>query len=309
MAKASVEQLRFDDTKNILPDVNTKYAYVLAEENQPRGRVYDENGMPRNEVKYKPYLNAILRSSINWDGSADPYSGKPRSAGRHLIRYYDGCTTLFMDDQPKDKETIDQFITSTRDVVFSHGYYFVYGYDSMLKTYLDWASYNENSPYRIPTAPVKWKMVDTEKSSQSEADLLELEDLAREYAKSASLKKMRVHGKFLGIQELNEITGQSISDAVFRTEYRKFAKADPKYFVTTYNDKTIEVTTWITDAIDTGKISTNKLPNFAIWAKGESIIYELGGLKSTDLIISRLVEFTLLDEGADFLAQLKVLYN
>ena len=308
MGKVKVDTLRFDDI-NVLPDINTKYAYVLAQENEPRGRVYDETGAPRGEVKYKPYMNALLRSSINWDGTADPYSGKPRSAGRHLIRYYDGCTTLFMDDQPKDKETIEQLIQGTRDVVFAHGYYFVYGYDSMLKTYLDWASYNENSEYRIPTVPVKWKMVDTEKNSENDSLLLELEDKARDLAKSATYKKMLMHGRYLGIQQVDDITGQPLSEKVFRIEYRKFAKNSPKHFVTSYNDKSIEVATWITDAIDTGKISTSKLPNHAIWSKGESVIMELGGLKSADLIVNKLAEFTLLEEGADFLEQLRALYS
>lgn len=308
MAKSQVEKLRFDDT-NVMPDINTKYAYVLAQENEPRGRVYDETGRPRSEVKYKPYLNAIMRSSINWNGAADPFSGKPRSAGRHLIRYYDGCSTLFMDDQPKDKETIDQLVQATREVIFAHGYYFVYGYDVMLKTYLDWASYNEASPYRIPTVPVKWKMVDTEKESESEAAILELEDKARELAKSASIKKMRIHGRFLGIQPDDEITGQPLSEKAYRTEYRKFAKNSPSHFVKSYNDKSIEVSTWITDAIDTGKISTSRLPNHAIWSDGEAVIMELGGLKSIDLIINKLAEFTLLEEGADFSEQLKALYS
>ncbi len=295
--------------ESILPDINTKYAYVLAQKNEERGRVYDENGNKRGEVEYKPYMNVLLRGSIVWDGSVDPFSNKPRNAGRHQIRYYDGCTTLFIDDQPKEKETIDQLISSTRDVVFNHGFLFVYGYDSMLKLYLDWCSYNENSPYRVPNSIAKFKTVDSEKQSQTEAEQLEMEDNARDLAKNAPMKKLRIHAKYLGVLAENLVTGQPLSEAALRTEYRKYAKQNPKHFIASYNDKTIEVTTWITDALNTGKISTTVIPNSATWQKSNAVITDLSGLKAQDLIIEKLVELTQTDDGADFLAQLKSLYS
>ena len=89
----------------VLPDTNTRYAYVLAQKNERRGKVYDENGNPRMEREYKPYLNVLFKSAIIWPGGKDPFSGKERAAGKHGIQYYDGCTTLFIDDQPREKET------------------------------------------------------------------------------------------------------------------------------------------------------------------------------------------------------------
>ena len=302
------EQTQEELLEGIMPDINTKYAYVLAQKNEKRGKVYDENGNPRNEVEYKPYLNVILRSPIIWDGKIDPFSGKPRAKGVHQIRYYDGCTTLFIDDQPKEKATIDELLTSTREVNIIDGFVYIFGYDSMLKLYMDWCSFNEESPYRVPTKQIKFKPVDHEKQRAQEANILEVEDEARDLAKNAPVKKMRVHAKFLGIEFQDTITGYELSDTAIRTEYRKAAKKDAQRFKDTYNNKALEVTNWITEALAIGEISTIKIPNVASWKAG-GVILELEGLKSQDLIIQRLVEFTLIEEGADFLAQLKALYS
>lgn len=309
MSKVVTAELVEEKLTDILPDINTKYAYVLAQENEKRGRVYDENGVARDEVKHKPYLNVILRSSIVWDGREDPFSGKPRAKGRQGIRYYDGCTTLFMDDQPKEKETIDSLLGATREVVFNHGYLFIYGYDALLKVYLDWCSYNEDSAFRIPNSPAKFKMVNSEKESQQDEALLELEDKARDLAKNAPVKKMRIHAAYLGLPFIDAITGHDLSESAIRTEYRKEAKRMPKRFVESYNDKTIEVSTWIADALSTGKISTKKRPNSALLMPGEVFLCDISGLKDNDLIIQKLVELTQTEEGSDLLAQLKSLYS
>lgn len=305
MSKEAVEKT-FEE---ILPDINTRYAYVLAQKNEPRGKVFDENGNKRGEPEYKPHLNLLMKSSIVWDGKEDPFSKKPRAKGRHQIRYYDGCTTLFVDDQPQDLKTITQLEESTRALSFSHGFLFVYGYDTLLKIYLDWCSYNEDSPYRIPASRSIFKSVNTEKQSEIEAALLEAEDEARELAKNAPVAKMKIHAKYLGIPFEDMVTNQPLSDTAIRVEYRKMAKADPRRFTKSYNDKTIEITNWVTEALNTGQISTTVIPNQAVWAKGNTFICGIDGLKAQHLIIEKLVEVTQTDEGSDFLAQLKALYN
>jgi hypothetical protein len=296
----------FDET---LPNINTRYAYVLAQENEVRGKVYDENGNKREEVKYKPCLNLLTKSSIVWPGGKDPFSGKERAKGRHQIRYYDGCTTLFVDDQPREKDIIDQLLSASRELTFDFGYLFVYGYDSLLKLYMDWCSYNEESPYRIPNFKAIFKSVNTEKESKKEAGLLEIEDEARELAKKAEFKKMRIHAKYLGVPDTDNITMQPLTETAIRVEYRKAAKANPINFIKSYNDKTIEISTWAKEALNTGQISTNIIPNQAVWAKGNTVICSIDGLKAQDLIVEKLVEFSQTEDGGDFLAQLKVLYN
>lgn len=302
----TVTQPTFEET---LPDINTRYAYVLAQENEVRGKVFDENGNKRDEVKYKPYLNLLTRSSIVWPGGDDPFSGKPRAKGRHQIRYYDGCTTLFADDQPKEKDTIDQLLSASRQLTFDYGYLFVYGYDTLLKLYMDWCSYNDESPYRIPNFKAIFKSVNTEKESLKEAALLELEDEARELAKNAPVKKMRIHAKYLGVPDTDQITMQPLTDTAIRVEYRKAAKENPTLFKKSYNDKTIEINTWVMEALNTGQISTDLIPNSAVWAKGGTVICGTDGLKDRVLIAEKIVEFTQTEDGSDTLVQLKALYS
>ena len=298
-----------DTVEEVMPNLNTRYAYVLAQKNEPRGRVYDENGNKRDEIEYKPYMNVLLRSSIVWNGGKDPFSGKERKAGKYQIRYYDGCTTLFVDDQPREKDTLDALIASTRELNFIHGYLFIYGYDILLKQYLDWCSYNEDSPYRIPGSDAKFKNVNTEKQAEQEAAMLEMEDTASELAKNAPINKMRIHAKYLGIPLVDHITQAELSSSAVRTEYRKYAKSNPSHFIKSYNDKTIEIHTWVTEALNTGQISTSLIPNQAVWTKGNTIICGIDGLRAQNLIIDKIVEFTQTDEGADTLAQLKALYS
>lgn len=308
MAKSKTETSNLFEEDN-QSDLDVRYAYVMAQKNEKRGGVFDELGRAREEQEFRPYNNILLRSSILWDGSEDPFSGRKRAAGRQQIRYYDGCTTLFMDDQPKEKEIIDQLIASTEDISLMYGYCFVYGYDVMKKKYLDWCSFNEDSPYRIKTMIPKFKAVNTEKQSIEEGALLEMEDMARDLSKGASVKKMRVHARYLAIPFIDNVTLSPLSETAIRIEYRKYARTNPKHFVKTYHDKAIEVATWVTDALKTGEINTNILPNSAIWSKSGAEICELGGLKSEDLLIERLKEFALTEDGADFMAQLKALYS
>jgi hypothetical protein len=284
--------------EEVLPDINTKYVYVLAEKNEKRGRIYDEHGNPRGEAEYKPRRNLLLRNSIKWPGGKDPFSGKDRNPGRHLIRYYDGCTTLFIDDQPKDKETIDALVANTRELSFLHGYLSVYGYETLLKNYMDWCSYNGESPYKIPTTDAK-----------IEAEELDLAEHAMKLAKEAKENKMMVHAQYLGVPFLDDKTGNQRSPDAIRTSYRMVAKNDPSKFIKSYNDKSIETATHIQTALKTGAISTSLIPNKAIWASNNVEICDISGIKSNEGIAAKLLEFSQLPEGGAFDDQLRALYK
>ncbi len=304
MAQAKTQQLELRQPTH---DVHRKYAYVLAVPNQPRGGVYDaSNNRLRSEQTFKPYLNVLLSSSIWWPGGQDPYIDKNRPAGRYSICYYDGCTTLFVDDQPRDIDTLKSLKSTTRRVDFIHGFCFVDGMDVLLKNYLDWASYNQDSPYRVTSVEVKWKNVDTEKDLLSEGELMDMEDRVMQLAKTAPVKKMKTHGRYLGIAMVDPVTNQPFSDSTIRIEYRKMAKSNPQYFEKSYNDKTVEMRTWITDAINNGQLSLSLIPGRVCWPKGTEIL-DVSGIKNTEIIIDNLVEFSQTDSGSDFQSQMKSL--
>lgn len=85
-------------------DPQKKYVFQLAAENMVTEKpVIDaRTNRPLPHKKYKPYQNLIMTSQIVWKN------------GRVGIRYYDGCESIFVSEQPKEKDVIDQLIQQTR---------------------------------------------------------------------------------------------------------------------------------------------------------------------------------------------------
>lgn len=298
---------------NLLPeiDVAAKYTYALAQKNDARGRVYNAEGIPLKDPEYPPRRNLLLRSSIIWTkDTPDPFNEKKfRAAGKHLIRYYDGCTTLFVDDQPKEKDIIEQLVASTRELHFINGYLSIYGYESMLKTYMDWASYNAESKLRVPTIDPIYLLLDSEKQGKAQAEHLDNVEKALEYARKAEDKHMLIHSLFLNIPQVDEITGNPLSPEAIRAKYRREAMENPDNFIATYQDKTLHFRHWILKSLDSGVISTTVVPNKAVWKDKGSVICDVSGIVSKEGILNKLIEFSQTKEGGSFADQLKAINN
>lgn len=210
---SKTEVLELDQEIN----VDTRHCYVLAVKNEKRGMTYDEKNNLRKDLEYPKQRNVLLRSSVIWPkGTKDPFTGKERAHGKYLIRYYDGCSTLFVDDQPKERETIEQLVRSTKEQYFINGFWYVNDYDTMLKTYADWCSWNEHSLYRVPSIEPIFKLLDVETDSKIEAASIDEMEKALELAKKADKKKMLVHAKFLEVPTIHYITGQPLKEDSIR---------------------------------------------------------------------------------------------
>lgn len=296
----------------VLLDPFKKHVYVLCNENPEReaGMSVIENGREFriNQKKFKPYLNLLMRSAIYWNGdpATKPQGWGNYEAGKRMIRYYDGCTTLFPEDQPKDKETVDQLMNSTRQRVFANGYLEVFDYEPMLKLYMDYCSYNEESPYKVPTISAIFKPINEDKQAEKEEARINALEKALELAKETKEDKMFIHGNFMGVSMFDDTTGNKLSEKAYRSAYRRVATEQPERFVATYDDKSIFTKYWIERAIETSEIRFNN--NMAVWKSG-STICDLSGLKSHEGKVQKLVEFASLSEGEEFLSQLKALYN
>jgi hypothetical protein len=306
--------------------LTSRFGYVLFKKNDPRGRIYDgKTGSPLQDKEYKPRQNLLYRSSIVWDGSDAVFEKKKEDgsydtnsrlisghrAGKQIIRYYEGCTSLFEDEQPKDRDVMAQLVEATPERVFADGYLFVYGYEDMLKKYLDICSWNADSDFRIPTVEPVFKALDSEASAESEADRLDKIEEAMELAKKASEKKMMIHCQFLGVETVDLKTLNPLSEKGIRAGYRKAALKDPFEFIRSYNDTSIQLQSYIEKAMQTGLISTTIIPNQAAWSKKGTIICDLSGLKSPDAILNKLVEFAKSDseQGSAFKEMLTALYE
>ena len=240
----------------------------------------------------------------------DPFNpNKTRGAGKHLIRYYDGCTTLFVDDQPKEKEIIDQLVASTRELHFINGYLAIYGYESMLKTYMDWASYNAESKLRVPTIDPIYLLLDSDKQGKAQAKHLDQVDKAMELARTADESHMVIHAMFLNIPQMDEVTGNILSPEALRAKYRKEAMENPDNFIITSQDKTLHFKHWIKKSLDTDAISTAVVPNKAVWKAKGSVICDISGITTKEGILNKLIEFSQSKEGKNFSEQLKAIFD
>lgn len=307
---AKTKQMAFvEEPEFELDPLEAKYVYELVTRNDPRGNVYDGmTGRPVGEGEFKPFQNLLLRSAIVLNKEqAEKFKRNP---GKHIIEYYDGCTTLFADQHPEEKEMVVLRNGTNRDSkAFNRGLLEVYGFDNMFKEYLDMCSWNEASPYRVRTVQPIFRPVDSESLAESDSNDLDLLEQAMELAKNASDKKLRIHGRFLGVSEVDIKTGNPASPKAMRAEYRKAAKNNPKEFIKTYNDKSLELKAWIAKGLEVGEINTSIIPNQAVWKSKGSPICDISGLESREGILNRLIEFASSDEGSDFNEQLRSLYN
>lgn len=298
----SVLQMEFDQNK--------KYMFSLATENSDRENlVWDmRTNRPAPKQKYKPYQNIILTSQIVWNGKGILTDKEWK--GRRNIRYYDGCESIFQDEQPKDRELIQQLIESTNKqrLRFENGYFGVYGYERMLILYMLIASWNGESSFKTNASDTVWIPVNLEKVANTESQRLDEIELAMKNAKEATDQKMIIHCNYLGIPTFDLESGNELSMASIRAEYRKVAAQNPFEFNKSYGDSSLEIRFLINKALEDGIINFNKYPDSAAWKNG-TIICDTKGIKTQEGIAQKLLDFSQTLQGEDFLLQIKALYN
>jgi hypothetical protein len=281
-------------------DPKRKYVFQLAVENLERELpvigMIGQRAIPEPHKRFKPYQNIVLTSQIVWEGK------------RRVIRYYDGCTSIFVDEQPKDKETIEQAIKQTKPRHFSDGKFGCYGDESMLLLYMYICSWNAGSPFRTRTANAVFVPVDTVARATKEIEKLDNMDKALQLAKSASEQKMMIHANYLGVEMFDFDTDQEKGVDEIRALYRRKAVENPESFIASYGNKAIEIKYYIEKALQTGVIST-KNPNRATWGSNNAVICDINGLKSHEAIAQKIFEYSQLPEGEEFLIQLEALYK
>lgn len=277
-------------------DVNKKYVFELANKNPERELpVIDQRThRPMPHQEFKPYQNIVFTSQIVWNGE------------RRNIRYYDGCTSLFTDEQPKDKETIDQLIRQTKKRHFNDGKFGAFGDERLLLIYMMICSWNIESPYRTRTADAIFRPTNADKKAEVESAKLDKMEEALELAKKASVKKMMIHGAYLGVPTVDWDSGNELSEKAIRTAYRKEAINNSVKFIESYGDSKLEIKYYLNKAWESGLINNKNNPNKAAWQSGKDIC-SISGLKSQEAIVNALFEHSQGEDGEEFLLQLKAL--
>lgn len=282
-------------------DPGIKYMFNLAEKNMPRDypimEVTNKRATPAPHQEYKPFQNIVYTSQIVWNGS------------RAVIRYYDGCSTLFVQDQPREKDVIDQLIKQTKKRAFLEGKFGCHGDEKMLLIYLHICSWNAESPFRTRNANQIFVPVDKMKKVTAESGRLDLMEKAWKLAKEATETKMLIHAAYLGIPMKDYDSDNELTPEEIRLAYRKKASEKPDVFIESYGNKNIEIKYYIDKALLDGLIHNKINPNKAAWGESGTEICDISGLKSPEAIGERLFEFSQTEEGDEFLIQLKSLFS
>lgn len=282
-------------------DAGKKYMFELASKVPEREiapvEVFNRQTFRLKHRPYNAYQNIVLTSQIVWGGQ------------RVIIRYYDGCDSIFVSQQPKEKDIIDQLIGQTKRRAFLEGKFGIFGDEKMLLLYMMICSWNADSPFRTRTSTPIFISMDRSKAITAESKKLDAIAEALELAKKASETKMFIHGGYLGISEIDDDSGNQLTPEEFRVEYRKRASGNPVPFIESYGNKAIEVRYYINKAFSSGLINNKHNPNKATWGERNTEVCDISGLRSSEAICDRIFEFSQTAEGEEFVIQLKAIYS
>lgn len=274
-----------------------KYVFQLAAENLPTEKpVVDartNRALPHQ--LFKPSQNLIMTSQIIWNN------------GRIGIRYYDGCESIFVADQPKEKDVIDQYIQQTRRRFFLKGKLVVEGYEKMLLLYLSMCSWNGESEFRTTTSTPIFIPANADKRATAESQRIDLIEEALRYAREATAIKMKIHSAYLGIPDTDYDSGNELTEKEQRSAYRLEASKNPQRFIESYGNKSLEIKYYIEQALLKGTINNKVNPNKAAWKSSNTVICDISGLKGQEAIAQALFEFSKTEAGEEFVLQLKAI--
>lgn len=280
-------------------DTQKKYVFELVQQNEERELpvlfVQGQKSSIAPHKKFSPYRNIVLTSQVVWNGQ------------RRTIRYYDGCTSIFVDEQPKEKETVDQFIAQSKRRSFQEGKFSCHGDERMLLLYLNICSWNVESKFRTRTADGIFLAINPDKAATAQTNKLDQIELAMRYAKEATNQKMMIHAAYLGVAVEDWDSGNELSPEAIRANYRQEAMRDPASFIASYGNKGLELKYYIDEALRKNTISSREVVNKATWGSANTVICDISGLKSQEAIAQKLYEFSQTEEGEEFAIQIKSL--
>jgi len=171
------------------------------------------------------------------------------------------------------------------------------------------ASWNVESPFRTRTANGIFLSTNPDKKATAETVKMDKIEEALKLAKEATEVKMLIHSAFLGISTTDYVSGNDLTPKEIRAEYRKYAMENAVDFINSYGNKSIEVKYYIDKALLDGNINNKMNKNKAAWGNSNNPICDISGLTSSEAISERLFEFSQTEEGAEFVIQLKAIYN
>lgn len=282
-------------------DKNKKYMFELAAENDQRELpimvIQNNKASVEPHKRFKPYVNIVYESQVVWHGE------------RRNLRYYDGCTSIFQDEQPKDEKLIAGLVKRTKKRAFLEGKFGCFGDERMLLLYMIICSWNTESEFRTKTATECFRPSNADKKADEQSSRMDAIEKALAFAREATSLKMRMHASYMGIPEIDYESGNEWTEKELRSMYRQEAGKNPFKFIESYGNKSLEIKWLIEKALQSGTISSKQTLNKATWKGSGTVICDISGIKSHDAISNSLFEFSQSEAGEDFVIQLKALYS
>lgn len=216
------------------------------------------------------------------------------------MRYIDGHPSVWVDEQKDLPESM--LISSNNTIAFANGEFEVLAGEQNKKFFLDHHPLNEGVTKKVkPSMPI-YKMLDEAKDNIKRIELLKLKRKASDHAWEVSDEDMLPHARFLNIPIVDDRTGVNRDPSVIRTDYVERAEKDPKTFVETMENESLQLRFSVQKLIDDGSIKYNKETGLAQWRAGSKNITNIPD--NVD-VAEFLATFTTTDEGSEFNAALK----
>ena len=220
------------------------------------------------------------------------------------IRYIDGYSSIFVDEQEVNGPVPDSVINSSKNIItFEFGHLTVPSWNKTLYQFLLLSNQCEQNTNKTRQTKNVYKLVNLGVSDENIVELGKKKDLAYDLARNASIEDMIPHAKFLGIPFIHATTGEERDYDAIREDYKAMALSSPENFLLFANNPRIKTIYIIEQAIKQNLITTDLVKNQLHWVATKQLITELNpSIKPVEAI----ADFAATEEGVGFLKTLRV---
>jgi len=185
-----------------------------------------------------------------------------KSGMRRNIKYVEGCTSIFVDEQ--DKETDGK--KGLYRTLFKHGKYIVMGNNPKLIEFMMITNFNANNPDRDTSVIPLFSFVDQKKKFKAIMKKEESEQDAVQWCNKAPFKEVLRYARVLMAKDVETMDSDEI-----RYNMKRFAKARPERFMSDRKVPRIIRKSHILEAIDKEILFMNESTRSIAWQSSQNI--------------------------------------
>lgn len=190
------------------------------------------------------------------------------------LRLLKGASSLWMDEQDKDKKMTDaQIRNQLMDVWFFDGELRVdTPVQKNIAQFLMLHDDFSDNQFRISKRPAVFQLQNKTKDASSSLERIKLEQKAVEAAMKAPNDDMKAHCAYLNISLFDSDTNSALEPDAIRIQYVNAARMNPKDFIETFESPTLKIYNEIRILVNAGAIDLSSIKGSAIWSDTKSVI-------------------------------------